>query len=232
MLEARQNKEREKIKKEIMLGADYLNQDDGFQIFVVKDENCLTSLYNAFARFMDCLIPCGSDIRYLKARYDRSISGFFIFSRFLLGFSMLTTIIFAPMLILHMIRNSDYLSKLCNDIYPCFTFFSAFPSDYAIGYSSTILGFMAVALIASIFRWIRFYSENTRYTMFDNTKIKYSKKVFNWWDWTSANPVECEDLSKFNNNDIKMLINEENIIEQINKRSLGETISLIFLRSI
>ncbi|MDR3549626.1 MAG: hypothetical protein P4M11_15380 [Candidatus Pacebacteria bacterium] len=65
-MEDRQQREREKIKREIMLGADYLNQDDGFQIFVTKDVGCLTTLYNWVSNAIDCVIPLGSDLKYFR----------------------------------------------------------------------------------------------------------------------------------------------------------------------
>ena len=61
-------REREKLKHEIMLGTDFLNQNDGFQVLVVKKENLLTRLYSCVCKFFGCFVPLGSDVAYLKVR--------------------------------------------------------------------------------------------------------------------------------------------------------------------
>ncbi|MDR3549625.1 MAG: hypothetical protein P4M11_15375 [Candidatus Pacebacteria bacterium] len=147
-----------------------------------------------------------------------------------MGFSLITLIVFLPLLIFHMIYYDGSLGSFCDDVYPCFTYFSSFPSSYAIGYSSTILGFIVMALICSVFRWVRFYSDNARYKFFDSERIKYSKKLFNWWDWTSASPATCYELQKANFNDLKMILNDDATRLLVEKRTTSESIQLFLLR--
>ena len=58
--------ERENIKKEMILGADYLNQDDELKIFIVKTKTCIEKFCSCLNQIINFLIPFYGDIQYLK----------------------------------------------------------------------------------------------------------------------------------------------------------------------
>ena len=69
-------KERERVKKEIMSGTNFLGEKHEFQIFSNNESNWFTKCYETIGQFFNWFIPLSSDIEYIQSRYDQTISGF------------------------------------------------------------------------------------------------------------------------------------------------------------
>ena len=213
-----------------MSGLSFLNAGEDFQVLSTKEENILTKLYKFVSIIMDKLVPLGNDVEHLKARYDYTISGFFVFFRFLVGFSMLTALVFAGLLIYHMLTFEGSFTDTNGGFYPSFTLFSSFTAKYATTYAGTIQLFMIFAICCSLSRWIRFFKDQTRHELYENKNVKYSKLIFNWWDWTMCAEDDCSNLIATNLSELKLIIYEESVMSAIAKRTIKERLALLIRR--
>ena len=68
-MENHDRQERDKIKREMVLGADYLSRDDEFRIFIVKKRSCCECLKDFFLSAINCFIPLSSDVEHIKVFY-------------------------------------------------------------------------------------------------------------------------------------------------------------------
>eukprot|EP00830_Metopus_es_P006730 TRINITY_DN16373_c0_g1_i1.p1 TRINITY_DN16373_c0_g1~~TRINITY_DN16373_c0_g1_i1.p1 ORF type:complete len:242 (-),score=31.81 TRINITY_DN16373_c0_g1_i1:420-1145(-) len=62
--------------------------------------------------------------------------------------------------------------------------------------------------------------------------MKYSKLLFNWWDWTMNNYSDCNNLNASNSTELKTLLYEDNIKSIIENRTLQEKVQLFARRTI
>ncbi len=147
-----------------------------------------------------------------------------------MGFSILTALIFLGLLIYHMTTYSGSFTELTDGFYPTFTLFSSFSTKYATAYSGTIEIFIVFAILCTLSRWIRFFREKTQHDMFNDKSVKYSKRMFNWWDWTMRSEVECRNLNGTNCTELKLMLYEEKVRSMVAKRTISEKFSLLVRR--
>lgn len=110
MLEEKMRKEREEMRRELFAGIDFL---DGGQLRISQGSSTKWTqvLLRKLYKCLDVITPHGDDVRYIHAKYDRAIEGFFSFFRFVVLFSIIMFVLFLGLIILHTIYylNEDWL---------------------------------------------------------------------------------------------------------------------------
>jgi len=64
--------------------------------------------------FINSAFPLRYSVKYIEARYDKSITNFFIFFRFLVTLNIITLFGFLYLMLAHMIKYSAELAYICN----------------------------------------------------------------------------------------------------------------------
>ena len=79
-------------------------------------------------------------------------------------------------------------------------------------YSLTLLLFMTLGLLISISKWIGFDLLRKKRELYEDKKNRFSKLLFNCWDWKTANnDYEASELKIAFKTEIKVNLDEERI---------------------
>ena len=101
--------------------------------------------------------PFKSNLNQIYIKFDRSINNFFELFRFLFVFSLITFLLYAYLLFIHLYNTETKdVSNICNKLVPCILFYSRFITKEATVYCSTIGLFTIIGLIICLYQWIKF----------------------------------------------------------------------------
>lgn len=151
-------KQREDMRKELNKGIDHIDEGGSMSFdHLSKSQHkggcclaCGKGLKQAWARWG----PLSSKLTHIQRRFDRSIASYFIFFRFVFLLSLLQSAIFGYLLINHFIQATDYDSLCLFDVVPCVILYNSFTKDEALGYSFTLLFFLAVGVVVCLYKLV------------------------------------------------------------------------------
>lgn len=114
------------MKKNLYVGVDYIGDEEirvgedsrgmsKWEAFTIKISKCLNSL-----------TLLNRDLIYIEARYDKTITNFFVFFKFIVDLNVLTCFGFLYLLIYHILKYNSSFFELCDTFYPCAFFYSRF----------------------------------------------------------------------------------------------------------
>eukprot|EP00347_Sterkiella_histriomuscorum_P015551 403356606 len=113
--------EREKMKKNLYVGVDYIGDEDIRLNADVKHKSNWDRFQEKLWMLIEKFGPLRGDIRYIEARYDKQILNFFVFFRFIFYLSLVTFATFLYLCIKHIelyISKSSNVRQLCDEFYP------------------------------------------------------------------------------------------------------------------
>lgn len=145
------------MKKNFFVGVEFLGDEEIRISAKVKVRNKCQIYYDQILAFINKMTPLRKHISYVEARYDKSITTFFIFFRFLFNFSIITALGFLYLCIDHGInyaRFDDHWKELCDSVYPCGFFYARFSSSSKLSYSVTMFTFSVVGYFICLYQWI------------------------------------------------------------------------------
>lgn len=215
-----------------MAGTNFLAENQEFRIFSANESGCCTRFYESIGRFFNWLIPLGSDIEYIQARYDHIVSGFFIFFRFLVAYNIATALVFTFLLIYHLVTYDGSFSARDDHIYPIFILFSSFNSEFKVKYAGTLQLFIFVTMVCTVTRWVRFFEQKTKHNLYNKKDMNFTKLMFRGWDWTITEDVPASNFNEVNHKELKLMLHEEEIRSAIDKRTFAESACLFALRAV
>lgn len=126
---------------------------------------------NLLIQFFKFLLPFKTDIKFIKTNYNTTIQLVFRIYRYLFLMSIFTSIIFLPLIILHIIKDKKNLGKSCKYGFPCFLFYSSFNQSEALNMSVTYGVWFIFYFICSMVYYFLLNSENIQQeTYFQNNK--------------------------------------------------------------
>lgn len=80
------------MKKNLFVGVDFIGDEEIRVNADVKKISKWATLKKKIGKFLNKLMFLNKDILYIEARYDKSITNFFVFFKFMVDFSILTFI--------------------------------------------------------------------------------------------------------------------------------------------
>jgi hypothetical protein len=163
---------------------------------------------------LEWITPLNKNIAKIQAHYDKSIEGYFVFFKYLVGMSVLVAIMYSVLLSRHLINLKYSYSELCPGMFkmPCFLYYSRFDSGSDTYYSLTLILFALLCSVLTINKWISFDIERKRKELYEDKKKKFSKHFFNLWDWSSGtSSFEGKQRISSVRLEIKMNLDEERI---------------------
>lgn len=187
ILEEKERKEREEMRKQIIHGVDFVGQKDFFKILQGKNQNgCTRCLRRTYIFFLK-LYPLRTDLLDISSQYDKAIHGYFVFFRYLVVHAMLTLVLFSGLLIKHVFDYSYGYSSFCEGVVsvPCIINYSRFNTDIATLYSATLIAFIVFGIISTLYEWVQFDLTKKEQDLYeaDKVKFKYSRMLLNSWNW-------------------------------------------------
>lgn len=140
--------------------------------------------------------PLKQNVSSLKNRYDRSVTNFFSFFRFIFLLSFFMSLGFLYLCIVHII---DYISvgtnvsELCDTFYPCAFYYGRFNSDERLAYSLTLFLFALISFFLTVYSWLSFDQKQQKYNLFQKDDIVLARILFNSWDWRGDTLFNAND---------------------------------------
>lgn len=157
-------------------------------------------------------------MKYVSAKFDKSIESFFQFYRFLNSFAILVFVIFAFMNIWHWIVMEYSWENFCFYL-PCVVFYSHFHQNEDFVFTITYLSFGLIGLFITLYKWVKFDIIKKQGELYENQNIKFSKDFFNSWDFTIDSRGDRADLRSILRNEMTTAVEEDKIKEVIKKRT-------------
>lgn len=120
------------MKKNLYVGVDYIGDEDIRLNSDVKHKTKFSILKEKITRHLERVSPLRSDLKYIEARYDKSIANFFVFFRFIYYLSLLTFLIFIYLCCNHVnlyVSKNKNIKYFCDSFYPCSFFYARFLSS-------------------------------------------------------------------------------------------------------
>lgn len=133
------------MKNNLFVGVDYIGDEDIRLNNDVKHKTKWDVWSDRIIRFFEKMGPLRSDIRHIEARYDKSITNFFVFFRFIYYLSLGAFLIFLYLCIKHItvyLSLDDNVYEICDSYYPCSFFYARFKSSMQLSYSMTLFLFI------------------------------------------------------------------------------------------
>lgn len=95
--------------------------------------------------------------------------------------------LYLGILIRHVINYPYELSEMCEGVVslPCIINYSHFPTSIATLYSATLIAFIVFGIISTLYEWVQFDLSKKEQDLYeaDQVKFKYSRMLFNAWNW-------------------------------------------------
>ena len=189
---------RQEMRKELVMGIALvegeMNEFGGRQ---ASEKRWFQKIIDGIEKcFMKFIILKG-DVKRIESIYDKSISSYFGFYKFVANLSILILAIYSYLLVSHIMKFSGSLSSVCQGT-PCFTLYYSFSSSEAFVYTLTLICLIVATLIVSIGKWIRADKLRNRTEIYagnDAKMKKFSAIVFNSWPWAINTETDSEDQS-------------------------------------
>ena len=123
---------------------------------MAKKKGACSACLEKVNRFIEKISPLRSDVISIKAQYDKAVSGYFDFFRYLFISAVLTLFLFAGLLITHVLKYDYNYTEFCSGVVstPCIFFYSHFDSNRAILYSGTLIGLIIFGIISTLYEWV------------------------------------------------------------------------------
>ena len=158
---------------------------------VNKTKNCLIKFFNI-------LLPFKGDIKYIKQNYNTTVLLTFRIYRFFFLMSIFTTVIFLPLLILHILKVKKNLGAICKYNFPCFLLYSSFKDSEALNMSVTYGVWIMFYFICSMIYYFLLNSENNQQEIYyqNNKNYSGSSYLFSSWNFNYKNEKISEKNKK------------------------------------
>ena len=143
---------RQEMRKELVMGIALVEGD--FSDFSGKQDakkNCVQKLLDFLLAFFNKFIILKGDTRRVESIFDKSISSYFSFYKFIVNLSNLVLAIYAYQLFSHIFYYSGNLISTCYGSF-CFTFYYSFIPSEAFTYSMTFIGLIIATVAMSIIK--------------------------------------------------------------------------------
>src|SRR4051812_33345176 len=114
MMDDNGKRERDKMKKNLFVGVDFIGDEELRVNSNDKRKSRCDTFLSTLSDFFDRITPLRNEVNHIEARYDRSISNFFVFFRFLVKFNILTCMGFLYLVIYHIVEDYEGLTYICN----------------------------------------------------------------------------------------------------------------------
>ena len=232
-MEERARQERDEKRRKMFGGADYVGDEGDFTVHSGQDKpGCLKRFYEKVNNFLDRLTPLRSDIRKITVKYDKMVESYFVFFRFLVAFSLFVLLLFAWLIIWHLFNFDHSWSDVCNGFMPCFLYYSRFSNSTNVIYGLTLVVFVFLGAVGSLYKWVRFDEVMKRGQLYDTANIRFSKMLFNSMDFTLAIGAESRDNTTQLLGDIRLQMDEDKIKAVVAERTREQKAKLYVRRAI
>jgi len=142
--------EREQLKKNLFVGVDYIGEEEIRVKANVQKKTKWQKFKEKASKALEYITLLNRDVAYIEARYDKTITTFFLFFRFMVNFSLITALGFLYLVIAHSSTYDGSFKEWCDGFYPCAAFYSRFSSDHKIAYALTLFLFVVVGYMLCI----------------------------------------------------------------------------------
>jgi hypothetical protein len=180
------------------------------RIHLINRNTCWGRFKYTLEKYYNFIVPLKSDIKFIFARYDRSVSGLFETFQYLMMLSLSLLLVGLYLLIIH-ISNTNFSEGTCGSIFPCAFMFSRFKTDDKLAYSITVWMIIIILFISLIRKWSYFKKKDVMQSLFDNDETLYSKVFFDSWDWKVNSKSKLDDQRYKLNNAFIIGITEKEI---------------------
>lgn len=124
-------------------------------------------------------------LKTITARYDKSISAYYSFFKFLVNASFFMALVFGYLLVMHILDTSDYTS-ICSSGIPCWALFSSFLQSENFEFTLSLMGLIFFTVVAGFIKWVRIdfaRKQSELYGGSDAQLKKFSAIAINNWEW-------------------------------------------------
>ena len=144
------------MRSEFNKGLEYANADpsgldDMMKSTLGNRANCCTRCTGSLMRLWAQYSPLSNTVTTMQKRYDKAISSFFVFFRFLFLVSIVFAAIYAYLIIKHFILTSDFSSTCLYNIVPCFLLYNSFSSEEQLAFVITLIVFTGLGISLTLF---------------------------------------------------------------------------------
>lgn len=189
---------KQEMRKELVMGIalvegefnDFSGRQDAKKNFTQKLKGLIIAFVNKF-------IVLKGEMKRIEANYDKSISSYFSFFKFVVNLSIFILGVYSYLIVSHILNFNDSLVSLCNGTL-CFTLYYSFTTSEGFTYAFTFICMILVTVIFSIVKWIRADKIRRKTEIYggNDAKLKkFSAIVFNAWPWSISTEIESEDQS-------------------------------------
>ncbi|CAG9331345.1 unnamed protein product [Blepharisma stoltei] len=230
-----ENKRKLDMKRELMMGIALVEGD--FADFLGKQEsekNCCDKFTDQIKSCFYKVVVLKGEMKRIEARYDKSISAYFSFYKFLVNSSIFILAIFMYLLISHILYYNGNFLGTCGGG-PCFLLYSAFPTSEDISYCLSFICLIAATVCASIFKWVRTDYIRKKQEIFGGKDIKlkrFAAIVFNNWSWNIDTETDSYDQSQNISNQLTTALKDEAKLKEAANRSAAQKTALTIRRII
>jgi len=192
------NQKKIEMKRELMLGIALVEGD--FTDFLTKkaqQKSFWNRVVDSVLNFISKFTLLKGSLKRIEAQYDKSISGYFEFSKFLVNASVFILLLYLYLIVSHLVNYTGSYFAICG-VSPCWLTYSSFTTDEAFGYSLTLIGFVLVTVFASLFKWVRSDAKRRTAQVYGGSDAKLKKFAaiaLNAWDWNTTSEEESGDQS-------------------------------------
>jgi hypothetical protein len=162
------------------------------RIHLIDRNTCWGKFKYNLNRYYNFIVPLKGDIKFIYARYDRSVSGLFETLHYLMMLSLTLLLVGLYLLVIH-ISYTDLSEGMCGSIIPCALMFSRFNANDKLALSVTIWLIIIFLFISLIRKWSYFKKKDVMQSLFDNDETLYSKVFFDSWDWKVNSKSKMDD---------------------------------------
>lgn len=230
-----ENRKRIEAKRDLLTGialvdgdvADFLGRED-------REKNILEKISDAVIRILNKFVILKQDLKHVESRYDKSISAYFAFTKYLVNASMAIFAIYAYLLVSHVISKSDILTDICAGS-PCWTLYYSFDTDEDFPYSISLIMMLVLTIVSSILKWIRSDAFKTSAEVYggkDAKLKKFAAMTFNAWDWNCQGMVDSEDQIENISTTMTVALKDEARLKEAANRTAQQKTALIARRVI
>lgn len=134
-------------------------------------------------------------MRKIEFVYDRSISAYFSFIKYLTNSGLFILFVYAYLLISHIFIYDGDLYTICSGTL-CFTLYFSFSDDEKLAYSITLMLFIGLTVFTTLAKWIRSDAYRIKAQVYGGNDAKYKKFAaitFNSWDYSTAGEIDTFD---------------------------------------
>lgn len=230
-----ESKRKLEMKRELMMGIALVEGD--FADLLGKQEsekNMCERIIDQMWQFLYRLVILKGDMKRIEARYDKSISSYFSFYKFLVNSSIFMLAIFSYLLVSHILFYNGSLVSICTGG-PCFLLYFGFSTSEGFAYSMSIIAFIFATVLASLVKWVRTDLVRKRAEIYGGKDVKLKKfaaSVFNNWTWSINTETDSFDQSVNISNQLTTALKDEARLREASRRTAKQKTALTIRRII